>query len=141
LPWGGSCRRECAAGETHPWTVEDFLAFEAEEPERYEFVGGIVRMMTGGSATHGAIKGNLAVALDEALRKSTARPYLSDLKVVTASAAMYPDVLVTCRPLAPDDDRLSDPTVAVEVLLPARPSIGSTNGVSTRESPRSGSTS
>jgi hypothetical protein len=32
---------------------------------------------------------------------------------------MYPDVLVTRRPLAPNDDRLSDPTVAVEVLSPA----------------------
>ena len=32
---------------------------------------------------------------------------------------MYPDVLVTCRPLAPDDDRVPDPTAVVEVLSPA----------------------
>jgi Uma2 family endonuclease len=32
---------------------------------------------------------------------------------------MYPDVLVACRPLAPDDDRLSDPTLVVEVLSSA----------------------
>jgi hypothetical protein len=38
-----------------PWTVDDFLAFEAEEAERYEFVDGIVRMMTGASAAHSAI--------------------------------------------------------------------------------------
>jgi Uma2 family endonuclease len=31
---------------------------------------------------------------------------------------MYPDVLVICRPLGPDDDRLSDPTAVVEVLSP-----------------------
>jgi Uma2 family endonuclease len=31
---------------------------------------------------------------------------------------MYPDVLVICRPLAPDDDRVADPTVVVEVLSP-----------------------
>jgi Uma2 family endonuclease len=31
---------------------------------------------------------------------------------------MYPDVLVICRPLAPDDDRVTDPTVVVEVLSP-----------------------
>ena len=36
-----------AKARPHPWTVEEFLAFEAEEPERYEFVDGIVRMMTG----------------------------------------------------------------------------------------------
>ena len=32
---------------------------------------------------------------------------------------MCPDVLVARRPLAPDDDRLPDPTVVVEVLSPA----------------------
>jgi hypothetical protein len=39
-----------ARATPHLWTADDFLAFEAEEPERYEFVDGIVRMMTGGSA-------------------------------------------------------------------------------------------
>jgi Uma2 family endonuclease len=102
-----------------PWTVEDFLAFEAAEPERYEFIGGIVRMVTGDTAAHSAIKGNVAVALDEALRRGPCRAYLSDLKVLTPTAVMYPDVLVTCRPLPPDDDRLPDPTVVVEVLSPA----------------------
>jgi Uma2 family endonuclease len=108
-----------AKARVHPWSVEDFLAFEAEEQERYEFVGGIVRMMTGGSAAHSAIKGNVAFALDEALRRTPCRAYISDLKGLTPTAVMYPDVLVACRPLAPDDDRLPDPTVVVEVLSPA----------------------
>jgi Uma2 family endonuclease len=56
-----------AKARPHPWTVEDFLAFEAEEPERYEFVDGIVRMRTGGSAAHSAIKLNAANALNAAL--------------------------------------------------------------------------
>jgi Uma2 family endonuclease len=102
----------------HPWTVEDFLAFEAEEPERYEFVDGIVRMMTGGSAAHSAIKLNLAIALKAALGSGPCRVDVDDLKVVTASAVMYPDVLVVCRPISPDDDRVSDPTVVIEVLSP-----------------------
>lgn len=104
-----------ARARGQPWTVEDFLEFEAEEPERYEFVDGIARMMTGASAGHGAIKGNLLVALDAALRGSC-RTYI-DLKIVTETAVMYPDVLV-CRPLAPEDDRVPDPTVVVEVLSP-----------------------
>jgi Uma2 family endonuclease len=101
------------------WTIEEFLAFEAAEPERCEFIRGIVRMVTGDIAAHSAIKGNVAVALDEALRCGPCRAYLSDLKVLTPTAVMYPDVLVTRRPLAPDDDRLPDPTVVVEVLSPA----------------------
>ena len=102
-----------------PWTVEDFLAFEAEEPDRYEYVGGIVRMMTGGSAAHSAIKLNVAVALRTALRPGPCRVDVDDLKVVTASAVMYPDVLVVCRPLAPDEERVADPAVVVEVLSPS----------------------
>jgi len=102
-----------------PWTVEDFLAFEAEEQERYEFVGGIVRMMTGGSAAHSAIKGNVFVALRTALRPGPCRVDVDDLKVVTASAVMYPDVLVVCRPLDPDDERVADPAAVVEVLSPS----------------------
>ncbi|HSA82772.1 MAG TPA: Uma2 family endonuclease [Geminicoccaceae bacterium] len=107
-----------AKARPQPWTVEDFLAFEAEEPERYEFVDGVVRMMTGGSAAHSAIKGNIFVALRTALRTGPCRVDVDDLKVVTAAAVMYPDVLVICRPLAPDDDRLTDPMVVIEVLSP-----------------------
>jgi len=107
-----------AKARSHPWTVEEFLAFEAEELERYEFVDGVVRMMTGGSAAHSAIKLNLAVSLRAALRAGPCRVDVDDLKVVTGTAVMYPDVLVICRPLAPDDDRITDPTVVVEVLSP-----------------------
>jgi Uma2 family endonuclease len=102
-----------------PWTVENFLAFEAAELEHYEFIGGIVRMVTGDTAAHSAIKGNVALALDQVLRRGPCRAYLSDLKVLTPTAVMYPDVLATWLPLAPDEDRLSNPTVVVEVLSPA----------------------
>jgi Uma2 family endonuclease len=116
---GASLRKDLMArARPHPWTVDDFLAFEAEEPERYEFVDGIVRMMTGASAAHSRIKGNISAALDTALRDGPCSAYIDDLKVVTATAVMYPDLLVICRPLAPDDDRVPDPTVVVEVLSP-----------------------
>jgi Uma2 family endonuclease len=116
---GGSARRDVIGrARPQPWTVDDFLAFEAEESERYEFVDGIVRMMTGGSAAHSKIKGNLSSALDAALGDGPCSAYVDDLKVVTANAVMYSDVLVICRALAPDDDRVSDPTVIIEVLSP-----------------------
>jgi hypothetical protein len=57
-----------------PWAVEDFLAFEAEEPERYEYVGDIVRMGTGGSAAHSAIKPDVAVAQGSGAARSTRAP-------------------------------------------------------------------
>lgn len=30
-----------------PWTLEEFLEWERAQPERYEFVDGVIRMMTG----------------------------------------------------------------------------------------------
>jgi Uma2 family endonuclease len=107
-----------ARARSHPWTVDDFLAFEAEELERYEFVDGVVRMMTGASAAHSAIKGNVFAELRAAFRSGPCRVDVDDLKVVTETAVMYPDVLVICRPIAPEDDRVTDPTVIVEVLSP-----------------------
>ena len=102
-----------------PLTVESFLDFEADEPDRYEFVDGIVRMMTGGSAAHTVLKNNLTNALNAALGDGPCFAYVEGLKVVTESAVMYPDVVVACHPLGPDDDRLADPTLVVEVLSPS----------------------
>jgi Uma2 family endonuclease len=101
----------------HRWTFEEFLAFEAEETERCELVDGVVHIMTGRSAGHSAIKGNVLALLQTELRAGPCRTY-SGLKVVTETAVMYPDILVICRPMAPDDDRVADPTVVVEVLSP-----------------------
>ena len=108
-------------GEARPraWTIEEFLTFEAGEPERYELVGGVVRLRTGDTAAHSMIKGNVALALHDALRESPCCPYICGLKVLTPTAVLYPDVLVAHRPLAPHDDRLSDPVAAVEVISPA----------------------
>lgn len=33
-----------------PWSVADFVAWEDRQAERYEFVDGVVRVMTGGTA-------------------------------------------------------------------------------------------
>jgi Uma2 family endonuclease len=41
---------------------------------------------------------------------------VDDLKVVTETALICPAVLVTCRPVGPDEDRIPDPTVVIEVL-------------------------
>jgi Uma2 family endonuclease len=107
-----------ARARPHPWTVQEFLTFESGGPERHELVGVVVRLRAGDTAAHSAIKGNVALALHEALRGAPYRPYISDLKVLTPTAVLYPDVLVAGCPLATDDDRLPDPTVVVEVLSP-----------------------
>lgn len=98
------------------WTVDDFLGWESLQEERYEFVQGMIRAMTGGSVDHAAIIGNIAGTLRERLRGGPCRAYASELKVKTADNAMYPDVLVHCGPVDPKATVVTNPVVVVEVL-------------------------
>jgi Uma2 family endonuclease len=99
-----------------PWTVEDFLAWEAQQPERYEFIDGRILGMVGGSAAHATIKGNVFAALRARLQGGACRVFVESLKVVTDVASHYPDVVVTCAPIRPTDDQVREPVVVVEVL-------------------------
>jgi Uma2 family endonuclease len=54
-------------------TLEQFLAWEREQPERYERVSGVIRMMTGGTLDHNRITLNVADALRQRQGAATAR--------------------------------------------------------------------
>ena len=99
-----------------PWTVEDFLAWERRQPERYEFVGGVIRMMVGGSNAHTIIKGSVFAALRARLRGGRCRAMAEGSKVVTTTATMYPDAIVVCGPIDLAEDQVRAPAVVVEVL-------------------------
>jgi Uma2 family endonuclease len=99
-----------------PWTVDDFLAWERRQPQRYEFVGGVIRMMVGGSNAHTIIKGNVFAALRARLQGGQCRALAEGAKVVTATATMYPDAIVVCGPIDLGEDQVRAPAVVVEVL-------------------------
>ena len=46
-----------------PATLDAFLDWELRQPERFELVGGVVRLMAGGSEDHDRIGLNIAAAL------------------------------------------------------------------------------
>jgi Uma2 family endonuclease len=99
-------------------TLEEFLAWEHEQPERYERVSGVIRMMTGGTIDHNRITLNFADALRKWLRSGDYEVFANDLKVVTpAGDVMYPDVVVACGDLPGKATVLDAPVVIVEVLL------------------------
>jgi Uma2 family endonuclease len=83
-----------ASAPPRPWTVDDFLAWEAQQPERYEFIDGMVFMMVGGSAAHTIIKGNVFKALSSRLSGGQCQALTEGLKVVTPENVHYPDTLV-----------------------------------------------
>jgi len=100
-------------------SVAEFLAWEREQPERYEYAGGVVTMMTGASLVHVTITMNIAFALRQSLRGSGCRPFTNDAKVLTGGSVRYPDITVTCTPFGGKDDIVPDPIVVIEVISPS----------------------
>jgi Uma2 family endonuclease len=98
---------------------DDYLAWEAQQPGRSEYVAGEVFAMAGVEDRHACASLNLAMALRAELRGSPCRVYRSDVKlrVEAADAYFYPDVFVTCS-AADLADRLikREPVLVAEVL-------------------------
>ena len=103
-----------------PTTLNEFLAWEDEQDERYEFLDGLVRMMTGGTEDHDRLSVNLIALLRNALRGGPCSVHASNLKVVSraGNASMYPELFVRCGPREGKRTWIEDAVVAVEVLSP-----------------------
>jgi Uma2 family endonuclease len=97
----------------------DFLAWEADQATKHEYLAGEVFAMVGARQEHVLVAGALFARLREHLRGTRCRAYTSDMKleVLAADAVFYPDVMVSCdeadrqRALA-----VQAPTLIVEVL-------------------------
>ncbi len=103
-------------------SAAEFLAWDAGQTTRHEFVRGEVFMMAGGEDRNNTVALNLVVALRQHLRGSPCRVYASDVKlsVEAADCYFYPDLMVTCS-AADLGDRLikREPVLVVEVLSPS----------------------
>lgn len=103
------------------FSIDDYMAWEAEQAERHEYLNGEVFAMTGARDAHNTIAGNIFASLRSSLRGSPCRAFIADMKlrVEAADAVFYPDVLVTCdaRDKGPDADTAKrHPCLIVEVL-------------------------
>ncbi len=103
-------------------SVDEFLAWEAGQLERHEFVQGEVFAMAGAEDHHVTVTLNVAMSLRQALAGTPCRTYMTGMKVqpLESSDFFYPDVLVTCSAA----DRASalvkhEPRLIVEVLSPS----------------------
>ena len=98
-----------------------YLAWEAGQADKHEYVDGEVFAMAGASDAHVTIAGNLYMALRRHLRGGPCSVFISDMKLQVAedNAFFYPDVFVTCA----EADRASrlvmrEPVLVIEVLSP-----------------------
>jgi Uma2 family endonuclease len=102
-------------------TLEDYLRWENEQPERHEFYRGEVFAFACGKRVHGRVVANLARALGSALSGSKCQVFSEGMKVQPADdAILYPDVFVACDP----DDLCTEmifhaPKLVIEVLSPS----------------------
>ncbi|HWB47562.1 MAG TPA: Uma2 family endonuclease [Stellaceae bacterium] len=100
-------------------SLDEFLAWERKQPDRHEYVDGVIRMMTGASAGHVTIAMNLSTSLRAALRGSRCRPFGSDMKVIANGNIRYPDISIACSPVDDRADHLPEPVVVVEIISPS----------------------
>ncbi len=107
-------------------TTAEFLAWEAQQPEKYELHQGEVYpheiyAMVGARRTHAIVAGNCFFALKSHLRPTSCRAFINDIKLaVDAASTFYPDILVTCDAADLSADLVMHaPKVIIEVLSPS----------------------
>jgi Uma2 family endonuclease len=104
-------------------TPEQYLADERRADFKSEYIDGEVYAMTGASLAHNTITSNLMMGMGEKVRGGPCRPFSSDMRVKTADAFLYPDLVVVCgAPVIENDggnDNLLNPTLILEVLSPS----------------------
>ncbi|MBN8509911.1 MAG: Uma2 family endonuclease [Burkholderiales bacterium] len=101
-------------------TLDDYLRWENEQPERHEYVRGEIFAMVGARRVHGVVVTNLSAALRSALRGSPCRVFSEGMKVQAADdTILYPDLFVTCDPADLRTDMIfRAPKLVIEVLSP-----------------------
>jgi len=109
-------------------TEEAYHELERLSPDRkYEYIGGIAYMMSGGSVAHDRIAHNMYFALDSRLRNSTCTVFGADVQVLVGMKRngqrhfLFPDVTVSCESAdnRPDNLLIESPCVVIEVLSPS----------------------
>ena len=104
-------------------SVADYLDGEEIAAERHEYLAGEVHAMSGASARHNLICGNLFAALHRHLAGGPCRVFMADLKVRLSvneeDFFYYPDIMVACNPADQASHFRTQPSVLVEVMSPS----------------------
>lgn len=102
-------------------TLEEFLAWEEQQPERHEYFRGEVFAMVGGRRTHERIIANLVRRMGNHLDASPCQVFGAGLKLEIAdNTILYPDLMVTCdRADLSAATAIHAPILVIEVLSPS----------------------
>lgn len=102
-------------------SLQAYLAWENEQPEKHEFHRGEVFAMVGARRVHGRVQSNLTRRLGNRLEGLPCQVFADTMKVqVGNDTILYPDVFVTCDPADLATEQIfRAPTVVFEVLSPS----------------------
>lgn len=103
----------------HTQLLDEFVAWQQTQPERWEFFQGIAYAMAGAGNAHVTASLNVGAALKSRLRGSGCRVYGPDvnLRIDAADALFHPDVTVSCAVADhAANDAIREPVLIVEVL-------------------------
>lgn len=110
------------AAEKSIFTADDYLAWQAMQLDRHEYLDGEVFAIPATEDRHNTTSGNIALALRQHLSGSPCRTYMSDmlLQVAASNSYFYPDVLVTCSAIDQASPLVkTEPKLIIEVLSPS----------------------
>ena len=102
-------------------SLEDYLAIEREDGERYEFHDGVLYAMAGGTYNHSLICSNVAGELRSLVKGGNCTAFNSEMKVEVKAYRryVYPDASVAGgKPKLSDliNGCITNPTLIVEVV-------------------------
>lgn len=100
-------------------TEEEYLAFEEESEVKHEYAAGYIKAMAGARRIHETVALNLAAEIHRLLKGGPCRVFKSDMKLRTnfheEGVFYYPDVMVSCQPLAGTATFVTEPKLIIEV--------------------------
>lgn len=104
-------------------TVDEYLAWAASQPGRFELIDGVVREMSPETSGHADAKGNAYLALRTAIKRAGvaafAKPDGMTVRI-SENVAFEPDALVYLAPrVNADDVEIPNPLIVVEVGSPS----------------------
>jgi Uma2 family endonuclease len=105
-----------------PMTAAEFLAWDETQTVKHEFLAGEIIGMVGATKAHVLLTTNVTMALRQHLRGTPCITFATDLKlrVESADAFFYPDVVVSCSAADREDPLIvREPVLLVEVLSPS----------------------
>jgi Uma2 family endonuclease len=102
-------------------TLEAYLAWENEQPEKHEFHRGEAFAMVGARRVHACVVDNVRRELGNQLKGTACRVFGESAKLqIGDDTVLYPDVFVTCDKADLATDLIfRSPLLVVEVLSPS----------------------